>query len=159
MGDQTNDSLQIRGRVEILLDHEGGRDRWVIPNTVLLNGKRAVVRSLAYDIGGSFTNYIDRMVFGDGGEESGVPKAVKASYTGLFGTARAAVTATASLLPDVVNQVVYTSVLTPSHAVGFTLNEAALQMANGGFFSLVTFPGIPKTPSLTLTFNWTLTVI
>ena len=151
--------ITLKGEVTIEIDYGDHKETRVIPNTVLLGGKGAVIASLANDIGGSFTNYIDRMVFGDGGEESGVPKQVKASYTTLFGQTRAQVSATPSRPPDVVNQVTFTSVLTTSHANGFTLNEAALQMGNGSLFSLVTFSGIPKTSTMTLTFNWSMTVV
>jgi len=153
------DELKIKGSLEILIDDNGSFDRKIVENTVLVNGKNAVVKSLGYDIGGSFQFYVDRMLFGDGGEESDVPKRVDPTNTALFGNIRANVSANASFSPDVLNQVVFTSVLSKSHAVGHRLNEAALQLANGNLFSMLTFSGIPKSDTMTLTFNWTLTVI
>lgn len=155
-----NESLKIRGDLQILIDQpDKPRDIIEVPNTILIGGKSAVAKSLGYDIGGSFQFYVDRMLFGDGGEESGVPRDVSASRTSLFGETRANISVVASSSPDFENQVIFTAVLTTSHANGYDLNEAALQMANGSLFSLVTFGGISKTSLMTLTFNWTLTVV
>lgn len=156
---KNDDNIKIKGILSVDIEDGDLIETRTLNNTVLLGGKNAIVKGLAYDIGGSFQYYVDRMLFGDDGEESGVPRRVNPSNTSLFGNTRASVTANPSLLSDVPNQVVFTSVLTESHAVGYTLNEAALQMANGALFSMVTFSGIPKSDSMTLTFNWTLTVI
>ena len=153
------DILKIRGDLQIIKEENGEIEIIDGLNTVLMAGKSAVVRSLGYDIGGSFQYYIDKMLFGDGGEESGVPKHVPSSTTALFGETRANVSTAASFSPDAENQVTFTTVLTTSHANGHTLNEAALEMANGALFSMITFGGIAKTASMTLTFNWTLTVV
>lgn len=153
------DEMKIKGTLSVMIEDGDWKEERLLSNTILLTGKSAVVHSLGYDIGGSFQYYVDRMIFGDGGEESGVPKRVSVTSTSLNGDTRASVSASASFSPDVQNQIVFTSVLTGSHAVGYTLNEAALQLANGGLFSMVTFPGLPKTSTMTLTFNWTLTVV
>jgi len=60
---------------------------------------------------------------------------------------------------SVTAQVIFTSVILFSEGVGLTLNEMALQMANGDLFSMTTFPDLNKTSDMQITFNWRLNFI
>jgi hypothetical protein len=94
------------------------------------------------------------MLFGDGGTQGGVKKFVNAGREGLFGVTRLSKPALSNLDTSIPAQVIFTSVVRFEDAVGVTLNEMALQMANGELYSLVTFPDLNKTEDLQLTLNW-----
>jgi hypothetical protein len=65
----------------------------------------------------------------------------------------------ASVDPTVLTQVIFTSVITFEEAIGITLNEMALQMANGELYSMTTFPDLGKTEEMQLVFNWRINFI
>jgi hypothetical protein len=56
-------------------------------------------------------------------------------------------------------QAIFTSVIKFDEAVGVTLNEMALQMANSELYSMTTFPDLNKTADMQITFNWRLNFI
>jgi len=154
------DAIETRGDVEIILSwKDGKKDVLDVRTTVLLTGRRALAKSLANQIGEKFQFNIVRMIFGDGGTTNGVKKFVNAGREGLFGVTRLSKPALSNLDTSVPAQVIFTSVIKFDEAVGVTLNEMALQMANGQLYSMVTFPDLNKTEDMQITFNWRLNFI
>lgn len=152
--------IQTRGDVEIIAEWKDGRKEVIdVRNTILLAGRRALAQALANAIGDSFQFFVTRMIFGDGGTQSGVKKFVNANREGLFGVTRLSKPALANIDNSVPAQVIFTSVIKFDEAVGLTLNEMALQMANGNLYSMTTFPDLNKTEDMQITFNWRLNFI
>jgi len=155
-----NSIIGPKGYIEGIIEYKSGDvEKIEFNNAVVNKGREALAKSLANDIGDDFEFFINKMLFGDAGTNSGVPKFVSADRNGLFGVTRAnkAVIATVdSLLPS---QVVFTTVLTFDDANGFTLNEMALQMSNGDLYSMATFADLNKTSSMQITWNWRLSFV
>lgn len=150
-----NEDFGSHGDVEIIVENKKGERRsYLRPNTVLLSGRRSMARMLANDIGDSFQFYISRMIFGDGGTQDGVKKYVNANRDGLFGVTRISKPVLSNIDNSVPAQVIFTSVIKFDEGVGLTLNEMALQQANGNLYSMSTFPDLNKTEDLQITFNW-----
>jgi hypothetical protein len=100
------------------------------------------------------------MIFGNAGVASGNLKYVDAGRNGLFcGTPVASKPLISAVDPDIQSQVVFTSILSNSDAVGETLNEMALQMGTGDLYSMVTFPNLTKTGTMVITWNWRLSFV
>jgi hypothetical protein len=150
----------VYGHVQAIIDYKSG-ERAVIefPNTILRTGRNALAASLANDVGGQFNFYISRMLFGDGGTAGGVVKFVDTARNGLFGITRANKPVIAQVDPNIPSQVIFTSVVAYSEANGYTLNEMALQMNTGDFYSMVTFPDLTKTDQMQITWNWRLSFV
>jgi hypothetical protein len=97
------------------------------------------------------------MIFGNAGTTGGATRFVNTDRNALFcGTpvVRKPVISTVDG-----TQVILTSVLTFSNAVGEVLNEMALAMYNEELYSMVTFPDFTKTGSMQITWNWRLTFV
>lgn len=158
-----DESLALTGEVQAIIDYRDGRQEIIdyekIPNTVLLTGRIAVAKTLANKIGNTFSFYVTRMVFGDGGTTGGVKKYVDAGRNGLFGTTRSVKPVISTLDPNTPNQVIFTSVLTFDDIVGVVINEMALQMSNGDLYSMTTFPDLTKTAEMQITWNWRLNFV
>lgn len=149
------DILKCIGDVDIITRRKNGNeDMKSVHNTVLLTGRRVLAKTLANDIGSSFEFYVTHMIFGDGGTQSGVKKHVDAGREGLFGTTRLSKPAISTIDNSIPTQVIFTTVVAFDEVVGVTLNEMALQMANGDLYSMVTFPDLNKTSDMQITFNW-----
>jgi hypothetical protein len=154
------DPINAQGDVDIVTDWlDGRRDFVSIRNTVLLSGRRALAKCLANAIGDGFEFYITRMLFGDDGTQSGVKKFVNANREGLFGITRLSKPVLANIDNTIPAQVIFTSVIKFDEGVGLTLNEMALQMANGELYSMTTFPDLNKTEEMQITFNWRLNFV
>lgn len=154
------ETVQPTGEVEIVITDRSGQElKNCVKNTVLLTGRRALAKALANQIGEKFQFNVVRMVFGDGGTNNGVKKFVNAGREGLFGVTRLTKPALANLDTSVPAQIIFTSVIKFDEVVGVTLNEMALQMANGELYSMVTFPDLNKTEDMQITFNWRLNFI
>lgn len=154
------EQLQPVGTVEIIKEYKDGtREVIDVQNTVLRNGRRALARVLSNNLNEVFDFYVTRMLFGDGGTLSGVKKFVDAARQGLFGTTRLAKPVIANVDNSIPTQVIFTSVIAFDEAVGITLNEMALQMANGDLYSMTTFSDLTKTEEMQITFNWRLNFI
>ncbi len=125
-----------------------------VKNAVLRTGRQSLAKCLANIIGDSFQLFVSRMLFGDGGTVGDVPRYVNSDRNGLFGTTQASKPVIASIDPNNATQVVFTSVLTFADANGISLNEMALQLNTGDFYSMATFPDIGKTSLMQITFNW-----
>lgn len=153
--------IKTRGDVQMIISHAcGKRDIIEFPNTVLNNGREALAASLGNKFTGNYNFYINRMIFGTGGTTGGNVKFVDAGRNGLFcGSPVASKPVISAIDPNVNSQVILTSVLATSDAVGETLNEMALQMATGDLYSMVTFPDLTKTDQMSIIWNWTLSFI
>jgi hypothetical protein len=128
-------------------------------NAVLRKGREALAKSITNNIGESFNFYINRMIFGDGGTIGGAPRQVSTTRTGLFGVTRANKPLIAGVNSQIPYQAVFTSVLAYSDANGYLINEMGLQMNNGDFYSLATFPGLNKTEQMQVVWNWSINYI
>jgi len=154
------EKMNARGDVEIVLEWKDGKKEVLdVRNTILLIGRRALASCLANAIGDSFKFFITKMIFGDGGTSGGVKKFVNSNREGLFGVTRLSKPALANIDISVPAQVIFTSVIKFDEVVGLTLNEMALQMANGDLYSMTTFPDLNKTEDMQITFNWRLNFI
>lgn len=155
------DEIKVKGSVELLVHDKDGNlvDTIKFPNAVLKKGREALTASICNRIGGNFEFFINRMLFGDGGTQGEVPKIVDASRNGLFGVTR--VSKPVSVVIDSTNkfQVTFTSVISFDDGNGYNLNEMALQLATGDFFSMATFGGINKTSAMQLTWFWTISFL
>jgi hypothetical protein len=155
------DEVKLKGQVEIIIDYDDGRqERKYFQNTVLENGRQALAKCLANEIGGGFSFYINRMTFGSSGTSGGVTKYVDSSRTSLFGSTVVSKPVISTLDPDSATQVVFTSVLSSGEA-NTTLNEMALQLSHvdeisgaNDLYSMATFPDLTKTSSMQITWNW-----
>ncbi len=148
------------GEVDVEIVHKDGQvEHFHVKYTVLRTGREALAASLAHEIGDSYDFYISRMIFGNGGTNSSVPKFVNTERTGLFGVTVASKGVIATIDPDVPSQVVFTSVLSFEEANGYTLNEMALKMNNDDLYSMTTFPDLSKTSTMQITWNWRLSFI
>lgn len=154
------ETTQVKGDVQIITEWKDGNKQVLdVRNTILLIGRRALASCLANAIGDSFKFFITKMIFGDGGTSGGVKKFVNSNREGLFGVTRLSKPALANIDISVPAQVIFTSVIKFDEVVGLTLNEMALQMANGDLYSMTTFPDLNKTEDMQITFNWRLNFI
>lgn len=150
-----NDALKLKGEVHVIIEHDDGKiEERRFNNAILLNGRNAVAKSLANQIDDIYEFYINRMIFGESGTTSGVPKFVTSDRNGLFGITKLSKPVIATIDPNVPYQVVFTTTITKTEVVGVTLNEMALEMANGELYSMATFADLNKTSSMQITWNW-----
>jgi hypothetical protein len=153
------DTIQCNGDIGMTIEWEDGRiKRQVFQNTVLLEGRKALVASLANSYGDNYDYFISRMAFGEGGKSGGVPKFVTEERTGLF-TSVIEKGVIANIDPNDQSQVVFTSVLSRTDANGFSIDELGLKMNTGLFYSMSTFGGFSKTSLMQVTFTWRLSFI
>jgi hypothetical protein len=141
----------VFGKIEYL---DGSEQFFNFQNTILMKGRGALAKSLANEIDTTYSFFISRMLFGDGGTSGGSLKFVNAGRNGLFGTTRANKNVISSINAENEAQVILTSVLTYNDANGYALNEMALQMDTGDLYSMVTFPDMTKTDRMQITYNW-----
>lgn len=147
-----------RGQIFLTLENvDGTKASMVVKNKVLLTGRNALAKTLANDYTGPFQFYVARVLFGNSGTLGGSPRLVEDSRTGLFGPTTLAKPVIASIDDDFPQQVTFTTTVTFSELIGETINEMALEMANGDLFSMATFGDISKTSLMQLIFNWRLT--
>lgn len=156
------DSQKCLGTIERIVEYRDGRvETLVFNNTVLKNGKAALAKCLANQVGDQFEFSINRMLFGNGGTvASGEPKAVQSERLGLYGSTVANKPVIASIDAETSpTQVVFTSVLTFDDAAGDKLSEVAIQMYNKEIYSMATFADLSKTSQMQITWNWRLTFV
>ena len=152
--------MKTSGKLNMIIQNKAGFEYELdYKNTILLSGRRALAKCLANDIGDSFEFYVTRMLFGDGGTDDGVKKYVNSNREGLFGVTRLSKPVIANINNASPTTVVFTSVIKFDEAVGLTLNEMALLMANGDLYSMITFPDLNKTEEIQLVLNWHLSLI
>jgi hypothetical protein len=156
--------MKPHGDVEIIIEGLDGSftklvKKIYVRNTILATGRLALAASIANDFEGPYNFFVHQMIFGDGGTTAGTPLYVQSSRNSLFGTTRASKFVSASIDPNNQSQVTFTSVLTFNDANGYSLNEMALVMNTGDFYSMTTFSDINKTSAVQITFNWTISFI
>lgn len=157
---EQQDSVKLCGDVEAIIEYSDGRkERLAFKNAVLNKGREALAASLSNEIGDGFNFYINRMIFGDGGAIDGSIKTVSSNRNGLFGITRVSKPVISSVNPSIPSQVILTSVISSSEGNGFTLNEMAIQMANGNLYSMATFPNLSKTSQMQITWSWRLSFL
>lgn len=154
------DKLRPIGCIEGIIKYrDGGESRVEFPNLVLKKGREALTASLANQVGDQYDYFVSRMIFGDGGTDSGVPKYVHSDRNGLFGITRAIKPVLATINPALRTQVIFTAVLDYDEANGVPLNEMALQMNTGDLYSMSTFADLNKTSSMQFTWLWKLNFV
>ncbi len=138
---------------------DGRTEYRTVKNRVLRSGRMNLAKALANNFGESFEYFVTGISFGNGGTSGGAPRYIDDTRTGLFGTTITTKGVISSINPDFPTQVIFTSVLTFDDAVGSTINEMALKLRNGDYFSMTTFGDISKTSSMQLTFNWSISLV
>jgi hypothetical protein len=162
--EQIYENIECQGVVELKIQYQNGKEETrIIKNTVLRGGKMALVQILTKYTDNTLDYYIANMVFGQGGVDGGTVRYVPADRTGLYnqippssGSVKPVI---ATINPDNPTQAVFTSVLTYDDCNGFAVNEMALVMANGTYYSMVTFGDLVKTNLMQITFNWRLSMV
>lgn len=155
---EIQDYVKVSGEVERIIEYADGKiEKCRMKNAILSKGREALAASIGNMIGTTYSFYISRMLFGDGGTVDGQTKIVNTSRNGLFGTTRASKPVISSTNPSVPAQIIFTSVLTWTDANGYALSEMALQMSNGDLYSMITFPDVTKTAQMQITYNWEIT--
>lgn len=148
-------NVKMKGEIDIHIRYIDGQEKVIhIKNKVLKSGKEALAACLANVVGNDFQFYVNRMLFGSGGTIDGVPRKVDVSRNKLFGVTKASKPVIASINKFLPSQVSFISVLSFEEANGSSLNELALQMANGNIYSMATFEGFTKTQQMEITFTW-----
>ncbi len=148
------DNVKPIGEVERIIEYSDGTPTQVeyFKNTVLRRGKIALAKTLANELGDSFSFYIHQMIFGNAGTSGGSPRYINTDRNNLFCGAPLISKPVVSTTDG--TQAIFTSVLTFTDVAGEILNEMALLMYNEDIYSMVTFPDLTKTSSMQITFNW-----
>ena len=155
-----NELLNPKGEIKIIINYDNGEQvSWVTKNTILNSGKQAIAKSLTNQIDGDFNYFITRMIFGNGGTQEGSPRYIYTDRNGLFGLTVLTKPVISSTDPNVPQQAVFTSVVRLDDAVGQTINEMALELANGDLFCMATFADLSKTAQMQITFNWKISFV
>lgn len=148
---------RIIGTINIVVSDENGViEKRFIKNTVLQGGAASQASGLAGDVGNSFQYYIANMNFGTNGVSGSVPNFVDSSRSGLFGPVLISKPVIAVIDQTQPAMVTFTSILSFSDAVGATINELALVMQNGTYYSMATMANLTKTSSMQISFHWTI---
>lgn len=150
------DDIHIFGDVDAIVEYSDGRPTELHQgkNAILRTGRAALAAVLTSNVGDTFGQYVNRMIFGTNGTAGGVPKYVTDDRSGLFGLTVLSKPVVASVDPNSATTAIFTSVVAYGDANSLTLNEMALQMANGDLYSMRTFPDLNKTSTMQITFNW-----
>lgn len=155
-----SDLIAPKGFIQAEIEYDCGKKENIeFHNIVLTKGRIALAKCLTREIGDTFNFYINRMLFGDGGTAGGITKTVSADRNGLFGITQASKPVISTTDPNIPSQAIFTSVIAFSEANGATLNEMALQLATGDFYSMATFPDITKTSQMQITWSWRLSFV
>lgn len=155
-----NGYLKPIGQLERIIEYkDGSREVQEFQNAVLDGGRAALAATLANLVGDTNEFYVARMLFGDGGTTAGVKKLVNTGRNGLFGVTRLTKPVTALIDDLQPTQAIFTSVITFEEINSTTINEMALEMANGDLYSMITFPDLNKTSEMQITWNWRLNFV
>lgn len=129
------------------------------PNTVLTKGRESLANFLV-DQNAQKSVFVQNMLFGDGGvDKERIKRTVEADRNALYGITRVSKPVIAQIDPLVRTQAIFTAVITFEEANGYSLNEMALQLNTGDFFSMATFPDLGKTDQMQITWNWRLSFV
>jgi hypothetical protein len=155
--------LKTTGDVTCNIKYKNGKTCSLsFPNTVVWTGRQALAEALTNTLGnGSTSIYIQSMNFGTNGVDTGgIPKIVAPDQNSLFGSSPVAVkpvsSSTDNSLPT---QAIFSSTLLYGDAVGSALSCMGLMMANGNYYSIVTFPVLSKTNAMEINFIWRINFI
>jgi hypothetical protein len=159
-----SDVIKSSGIVEVIISYRDGKDErfeqtFEVRNRILRTGRIDLVKALANDFGLTYSYFITGITFGSGGTVDGAPRYIDETRSGLFGPTVITKPVISSINSDFPTQVTFTSVLTYDEAVGSIINEMALRMANGEYFSMTTFGDLTKTSSMQTTFNWKISIV
>ena len=154
-------AMKTKGFVDAVINYKDGtKIELAFPNTIMKSGREALVKTLTNQISSDYTNlYVTRMVFGDGGTSGGNVLLVDVNATGLYGVTRASKSVIGQINPNNSTQAIFTSVLGYDDANGFSLSEMGLLLNDGTMYSMVTFADLSKTSSMSITWNWTVSMI
>lgn len=161
------ENSKCKGTIEGTIEYKDGKKENInFNNTILRTGRSALALCLANRVGDDFDFFISRMIFGETGANSGVPKQVLDSMDSLFGPTVSARPVIANIDPNNETQVVFTAVIPfDDTSNGKTINEMALKLngspggSGDGLYSMATFAGISKNPNMQITWNWRLSFI
>lgn len=156
-----HNKTKIKGDVLRTIEYKNGTKEAVwFHNTVLNRGRMAITASLSNQFGDSYQYFIQKMIFGDGGTDSGTERFVTANRESLFGVIRSSKPVIARIDNTTPSQLILTAVLPfDDDSNGYALNEMALQMANSQLYSMVTFPDLNKTSAMQITWSWRLSFL
>ena len=107
-----NDLSKCIGYVTGKIINKNGEESNIdFSNAVLVGGRSELVKVLANKIGGTYNQFVSRMIFGDGGTDGVTTRYVDADRTGLFGLTRASKPVVTNIDSTNTTQVIFTSVL------------------------------------------------
>lgn len=156
-------AIKTTGSVTCNIKYKNGKIcTWEFPNTVVLSGRQALAEALTNTLGNGTTSiYIQSMTFGTNGVDSGgVPKIVAPDQNSLFGASPVATKPVSSSTDNgLPTQAIFSSTLLYDDAVGSALSCMGLIMANGNYYSIVSFPVLSKTSSMEINFVWRINFI
>lgn len=121
-------------------------------NKILRGAKVMATDALLNDFGDAFLGYVNAVIIGTNGVESGSPKVVDETRTGLFGTTLLTKPVIASR--DETTRGVFTFSIGFDEGNGEDINEMALVMADGTLYSMTCFGSISKDDSKSIVCNW-----
>lgn len=157
----SDEVIHSSGIVSLDIEYADGRkEHREVKNKILRQGRINLVLALANQFNStSFDFFITGISFGSGGTVGGTPRYVDDTRDGLFGPTVITKPIIATVNPDFPTQVTFTSVIAFDEAVGSIINEMALQMASGDYFSMTTFGDITKTSAMQMVYNWRISMI
>jgi hypothetical protein len=155
-----NEEVKSLGFIDIKIENLNlVSQEYTIKNTVLRSGRYALAKTITNDTGEYANLFVEKMVFGINGIESAKPKIVNPDRNSLFGPVVADKYVLSTIDPSSQTQAIFTTVLGLNDGNGYSLNEMALLMNNGDYYSMATFPDINKTDQIQITFNWRINYI
>ena len=135
------------------------KESYHFTNMILTKGRESLANFLINQNAQKVV-YVQNMLFGDGGvDKERVKKTVDSSRNTLFGVTRVNKPVVAQIDPLASTQAIFTAVITFEEGNGRTLNEMALQLNTGDFFSMATFPDLGKTDQMQITWSWRISVV
>ena len=168
-----NELVKAKGSIKIDIEyHNGKKFTQLCDNVVLISGREALAKSLTNTLGtcpAATTNsigelvpslYINAMIFGNQGVDGTLtPKVVSPARTSLYGPAIASKPVNSYVDGTVTTNAVFVATLLYGDAVGYNVNEMALQLSDNTLYSMVTYPNLSKTADMQVTFTWTLSFV
>src|SRR5882672_4269207 len=155
-----NDIIMPEGTIDLVIKWDDGRiEHRQMRNRILRSGRILMAQALANQFGAAFQFFVTGISFGSGGTTGVAPRYIDDTRTGLFGPTITTKSVISSIDPTTPTKATFTSVLTFDEAVGSTINEMALKLASGDYYSMVTMGDLNKSASVQLTINWTVNFV
>ena len=170
---KNTDSLKANGSIKVDIIYGNGK-KYIheFDNTVLITGREALAKALTNTLGtcpaATTTStgelvpslYINAMVFGSQGVDgSGTPKVVSPARPSLYGPIVVSKGVNSYVDGTVTTNAVFVATLLFGDAVGYSINEMALQLSDNSLYSMVTYPSLVKSADMQVTFTWTLSFV